>query len=199
MYYRCDGGFDCKDKSDEDVCDLLLIDEGRYNKDYPPLNGGKPVNVTVHFNIQSIQNIKEIDMDFNVKFTISLEWTDGRLTFSNLNEGNFVNLASPEKIGKIWIPPLIFNNTKENFMMNRDETAGLFMNRIGQPTLPDSASVHENLYFAGSENILLYRKDLELTLACNFLLQHYPFDQQTCLIEVYQYLYYFILIYFKAL
>ena len=195
MYYRCDGGFDCKDKSDEDFCDLLLIDEGRYNKDYPPLNGGKPVNVTVHFNIESIQNIKEIDMDFNVKFTISLEWTDGRLTFSNLNEGNFVNLASPEKITQIWIPPLIFNNTKENFMISRDTTAGLFMNRMGNPTLPDSSSVYENLYFDGSENILLYRKDLELTLTCNFMLQNYPFDQQTCLIEVYHYLYYFILIY----
>ena len=78
-------------------------------------------------------------------------------------------------------------------MISRDTTAGLFMNRMGNPTLPDSASVYENLYFDGSENILLYRKDLELTLTCNFMLQNYPFDQQTCLIEVYQYLYYFIL------
>ena len=110
MYYRCDGGFDCKDKSDEDVCDLLLIDEGRYNKDYPPLNGGKPVNVTVHFNIESIQNIKEIDMDFNVKFTISLEWTDGRLTFSNLNEGNFVNLDNEIRYYKKYLYNVLVSN-----------------------------------------------------------------------------------------
>ena len=91
MHYRCDGGFNCKDKSDEDFCDLLLID-GRYNKDYPPQNRGKPVDVTVYSIIESVQNIKEIDMDFNAKFTISLEWKDERLTFSNLKEGDFANV-----------------------------------------------------------------------------------------------------------
>ena len=187
MHYRCDGGFDCKDKSDEDFCDLLLVEKGLYNKDYPPVTDGKPVEVKVYFIIDAIQNIKEIDMDFSAKFTISLEWYDARLQFSNLNEGNFTNLASPEKISEIWIPPLIFNNTKKNIMITRDQTAGLFMNKMGEPTLPEDSNVYENLYFAGSENVLIYRMDYEMTLTCNFELNHYPFDTQTCNIEVMHY------------
>ena len=183
-HYRCDGGFNCKDKSDEDFCDLLLIDMGRYNKDYPPQHRGKPVDVTVYAIIDSIQNIKEIDMDFNAKFTISLKWKDERLIFTNLKEGDFANVPSPEKIGQIWIPPLIFNNTKERFMIARDPTAGLFIQQTGKASLSESASVYENTYYAGSENDLLYVLDLELTLKCTFRLQHYPFDRQTCLIEV---------------
>ena len=184
MLYRCDGSFNCKDKSDEDFCDRLIIEKGLYNKDYPPKHLGRPVDVKVYINIDAIQNIKEIDMNFNAKFTITLEWFDERLLFSNLNDGNYTNLAKPEKITEIWIPPLIFNNTKKNIMITRDETAGLFMNKMGKPTLPPHSEVYENLYFKGSENVLIYRLDLEMTCDCIFLLQPYPFDKQTCKIEV---------------
>ena len=98
MFYRCEGTFNCKDKSDEDFCDLLIVEKGLYNKDYPPKHLGNPVVVKVYFNIDAIQNIKEIDMNFNAKFTITLEWFDERLLFSNLNDGNFTNLSKPEKI-----------------------------------------------------------------------------------------------------
>jgi len=184
MFYRCEGTFNCKDKSDEDFCDLLIVEKGLYNKDYPPKHLGKPVVVKVYFSIDAIQNIKEIDMNFNAKFTITLEWFDERLTFSNLNDGNFTNLSKPEKITEIWIPPLIFNNTKKNIMITSDETAGLFMNKMGNPTMPKDAEVYENLYFKGSENVLIYRMDLEMTCSCIFRLQHYPFDKQACEIEV---------------
>ena len=190
MVSRCDGTFDCMDKSDEDGCDLIIIDKGVYHKDYPPRNNGKPVEVKVYFIIDAIQNIKEIDMDFSAKFTIALEWFDARLSFSNLNDGTLTNLAAPEKILEVWIPPLIFNNTKQNIMIGRDDTAGLFINKMGKHTMADISSVNENFYFEGSENLLIYRMDFELTCNCIFQLTKYPFDKQTCNIEVIYYLKY---------
>ena len=126
-------------------------------------------------------------MDFSAKFTISLEWFDGRLQFSNLNDGKLTNLAAPEKVNEVWIPPLIFNNTKKNIMISRDHTAGLFINKMGKHTMADISSVNENFYFDGSENVLIYRMDYELTCNCIFQLTKYPFDKQTCEIEVIYY------------
>lgn len=184
MFYRCEGTFNCNDKSDEDECDLLIIDRDVYNKDYPPKPNRKAVEVKVYFTIDAINNIKEIDMTFSAKFTITMEWFDERLRFSNLNDGNFTNLAKPERITEIWIPPLIFNNTKKNLMVTGNQGAGLFMNKMGKAILPNHEEVYENLYFDGVENVLIYRMDMELTCSCLFRLNHYPFDSQTCNIEV---------------
>ena len=53
MFYRCEGTFNCNDKSDEDECDLLIIDRDVYNKDYPPKPHRKAVEVKVYFTIDT--------------------------------------------------------------------------------------------------------------------------------------------------
>ena len=184
MLYRCDGAFDCKDKSDEELCDVLMVERGLYNKNYPPKRQGKPVVVKVYLSIRAIQNIKEIDMVFDTKFTITLEWFDERLHFSNLKDGHFTNFAKPEKISKIWIPPLILNNTKKDIMISRDKTSVLSIKKIGKPTMSSHTEVHEDFFFRGDENLLLYRMNIETTCNCIFNLHYYPFDKQTCEIQV---------------
>ena len=69
-------------------------------------------------------------------------------------------------------------------MVTGNQGAGLFMNKMGKAILPNHEEVYENLYFDGVENVLIYRMDMELTCSCLFRLNHYPFDSQTCNIEV---------------
>ena len=53
-------------------------------------------------------------MIFTSKLTLVLEWSDERITYSNLKPEDLTNLIGYEKASDIWIPPLIFNNTKQN-------------------------------------------------------------------------------------
>ena len=184
MSDRCDGIYQCLDKSDEDDCNLITINKEIYNKDYPPRIEGSPLEVKVYVIIVAIQGIKELKMSFNSKLTLALEWYDERVLFSNLKTEDLTNLLGYQKSTEIWIPPLIFNNTKQNEMVVLDQTASLFINKRGTPQMAHRSSVNEDFYYQGSENVFVYRIDYEMTYNCIFDLFKYPFDTQTCEIEV---------------
>ena len=185
MSDRCDGIFQCIDKSDEDECKLITINKQIYDKDYPPRKEeGDALDVKVKFIIDAIQNVKELHMTFGSKLTLMLEWHDERVRFSNLKQDDLTNLVGYDKALNIWIPPLIFNNTQENKMVVLDKTASLFVNKRGEPQMAALSSINEDYFYKGSDNILLYRIDYKLTYSCVFRLERYPFDTQTCQIEV---------------
>ena len=185
MSGRCDGIFQCIDKSDEDECKLITINKQIYDKDYPPRKKeGDALDVKVKFIIDAIQNVKELHMTFSSKLTLMLEWHDERIVFSNLKQEDMTNLVGYDKAANIWIPPLIFNNTQENKMVALDKTASLFVNKRGKSEMAPLSSINEDYFYKGSDNILLYRIDYKMTYNCVFRLERYPFDTQTCQIEV---------------
>ena len=184
MTERCDGIFQCSDMSDEDDCHLVTINKEIYNKDYPPRHEGHPVKVNVKVIIVAIQQVQELDMTFSSKLTLVLEWYDQRVHFSNLKSKDLTNLIGYEKAADLWIPPLIFNNTKQNVMVALTPTANLFVNKKGKPEMASAASINEDFNYQGSENVFVYRIDYDNTFNCEFDLSKYPFDTQTCQIEV---------------
>ena len=84
MKYRCDKIFDCQDQADEENCDYFEVDDGTYNKKYPPVNRKHGIDVDVLLTVESLQNIKELDISFDAKFTLKMEWFDSRLRYKNL-------------------------------------------------------------------------------------------------------------------
>ena len=186
MSDRCDGIPQCLDKSDENDCNLITIDKHVYNKKYPPRDY-KELDVNVQVTIGSIYQLNEMDMTFSSKISLSLEWYDERVTFFNLKPTDFTNLVEHEKASDIWIPPLIFNNTKENVKVVLDQTAELFVNRRGAPTMVVPSLINEDYQYKGADNIFVYRMNYDLTYNCVYLLKAYPFDTQKCQIEVYEF------------
>ena len=186
MSDRCDGLSQCSDGSDEDECNLVAIQEPSYDKAYPPRKKkGHPIDVKVTINLDAIQKIEALEMTFTSKLTLWLEWYDERITFSNLKSEDLTNLIGYEKALGIWIPPLIFNNTNNNLIVALDQTAILSSSKRGLPKMANKhSSINEDYLYAGSDNILIFGKDYEMTFSCVYRLSRYPFDTQTCQIEV---------------
>ena len=60
MEKRCNQLPDCRDKSDERHCKILVLEEG-YNKKVPPIQSNAPVNVSVSINLLKLVDIDNIN------------------------------------------------------------------------------------------------------------------------------------------
>ena len=184
MKLRCDKIFDCDDRSDEENCDYFEVDAKTYNKKYPPISRKEGTSVKVHLDIKTLKNIKELDMNFDAKVTLTLEWFDSRLYYKNLLDNERPNIVKEESKSQVWIPSLVFNNTYEDIMVTNKVNSILLIHKQGNHTTAPLASINEDFYYKGSENMLSLQIGYDLTFQCEFQLKNYPFDTQKCLIEV---------------
>ena len=63
----------------------------------------------------SINDISEISLTIDLKFTISLEWYEtDRITYHNLKQKLSSNILSDEEMADIWTPYVIYITTDDN-------------------------------------------------------------------------------------
>ena len=86
MEERCDQLADCRDKSDEMQCKLVVLEEG-YNKRVPPITAASaldrtivPVTVNVSMVLMAVVSIDEVDHSIELQFEIILQCTKGHNT-----------------------------------------------------------------------------------------------------------------------
>ena len=116
MTERCDQVRDCRDGSDEEGCQLIVMMKG-FNKKIPPLSKEYmeviPVNVDITIRLLKVMDINEVDATIDLQFEIILEWLDDRLTYNNLKRKTFLNALTAEEINHVWLPLVIYENTDQ--------------------------------------------------------------------------------------
>ena len=153
--------------------------------------GNQPLDIFISFDIFMLSEFLEVSFSYQAKFLITVKWYDHRLEFANLKPSMFKNLiGSPEK-DSLWIPPLIFNNSEKNTMLTLDREPGepranILIEKLGQPRVAPPTILDETFFYKGSENLMVYRTEYNLQFNCIFELGYYPFDIQTCTMEVSQ-------------
>ena len=183
---RCDKKLDCKDLSDERECKIVALDEERYLKDDtpPPLKPGDKQEVTLSLEIQNILNIREVQKIISLKFKLEQIWMDARLQYYNLKEDEELNTLMASEKQEIWVPSILFSNTRQDFASKNDEQTFAKVIRSKNGSLISSETNEDILVYKGSENEIRMYRIYEIDFLCDYQMHYYPFDVQLCTMDL---------------
>ena len=178
----------------------MLVQKENYNKKVSPFQYDYlndiviPVDVKMSVAIMDILSIQEIEQKYIAKFRLLMEWYDyryntGRVTFSliaplsrlqyyNLKPERSNNLLSKNEIDNLWIPFVVFSNTKDSEFTKGDDDSEITITREGNFTESSDDFVEEINIFAGGENKITFQQVYSKAFLCQYELQLYPFDTQ---------------------
>ncbi|KAH3836398.1 hypothetical protein DPMN_109768 [Dreissena polymorpha] len=129
-----------------------------YDDDYATL-------IKCEMHVENFDSINEANMDFTATVLLHLTWYDHRFSkyqIQNMEEG-YVEIDA-KNLEKLWVPDLYFPNEKRAYYHNV-----LMPNKMLR-------------IYKGGE--VTYSTRLSITLSCPMDFRHYPFDKQTCKIEM---------------
>ncbi|XP_061551439.1 gamma-aminobutyric acid receptor subunit rho-2a [Phycodurus eques] len=132
-----------------------------------PAFGGPAIPVGVDVQVESLDSISEVDMDFTMTLYLRHYWKDERLSFTSSTNKSMT--FDGRLVKKIWVPDVFFVHSKRSFI--HDTTTDNIMLRV----FPDGH--------------VLYSLRVTVTAACNMDFSRFPLDSQTCTLELESYAY----------
>jgi hypothetical protein len=163
------------------------MDFNDYFSQDPPIKDrtGNGTLLEMKASVATIGNFDEMNMKFIARFSLQLKWYDWRVTFYNLkaSKDNF-NYVGKYDLYSLWLPRMIFGNSVNEASLLFDDLSSVISKRKGSPTLNSANEIQETESFEGESNPFVYNRTYELELECIFKLEKYPFDYQTCFIDV---------------
>ncbi|OCT80470.1 gamma-aminobutyric acid receptor subunit rho-2 [Xenopus laevis] len=150
-----------KNKNDQ----LLRVDEHDFTM--RPAFGGPAIPVGVDVQVESLDSISEVDMDFTMTLYLRHYWKDERLSFPSSTNKSMT--FDSRLVKKIWVPDVFFVHSKRSFI--HDTTTDNIMLRV----YPDGH--------------VLYSMRITVTAMCNMDFSRFPLDTQTCSLELESYAY----------
>ena len=124
---------DCIDHSDEFNCEKFIIDPG-YMKtsphpvaiisDHPKQNASNKLKLHTKIVIYNVLELDEVRSVMILKLKLTVYWTDTELKYFDLKPNGDMNTLTPSEIEQIWIPTLLFTDTKySQFVDFKNNTA----------------------------------------------------------------------------
>uniref|UniRef100_A0A8C0I1I7 GABA(C) receptor n=1 Tax=Balaenoptera musculus TaxID=9771 RepID=A0A8C0I1I7_BALMU len=129
--------------------------------------GGSPVPVGIDVQVESIDSISEINMDFTMTFYLRHYWKDERLAFPSKTNKSMT--FDHRLIEKIWVPDIFFVHSKRSFI--HDITVENIMLRVH----PDGN--------------VLFSVRITVSAMCFMDFSRFPLDTQNCSLELESYAY----------
>ncbi|XP_066946136.1 uncharacterized protein [Macrobrachium rosenbergii] len=180
---RCDMEADCPDGTDEVECKFLTIPKG-YDSFNPPSrpDRSQPIKVYLFIKILSMRKVDLSNFQFTCELEIQLRWTDGRLKYHHLNYAETLNIVDEKDMP--WIPMLEFLGDGDTTSSVTEQRKSLRVRRLSDPLPDNDENIFEDELFDGKKNSLIWLRKLTVTTSCQFDLEAFPFDTQSCSMSV---------------
>ncbi|XP_068215954.1 uncharacterized protein [Palaemon carinicauda] len=180
---RCDMETDCPDGTDEVECKFLTIPYG-YDSYNPPSrpDRSQPIKVYLFIKILSMRNVDLSSFQFTCELEIQLRWIDSRLKYHHLNYAETLNTVDDKDMP--WIPMLEFLGDGDTTSLVVEQRKSLRVRRLADPLPDNDENIYEDELFEGKENALIWLRKLTVTTSCQFNLEAFPFDTQSCSMSV---------------
>ncbi|XP_033745064.1 acetylcholine receptor subunit alpha-like [Pecten maximus] len=142
---------------------LLLQDLFQnYSKDIRPVEDqSKPVTVNIDLDIVSINDFDEVAGSISVVAILYISWNDESLVWNSTSYGKTKSLTLPQSI--VWVPEMFLCNPADAFRPITGENFNVLLMANGDVT---------------------WTPGTLLTATCTPDVYRYPFDQQTCTLQL---------------
>ena len=82
-----------------------------------------------------VQDIQEVAQYLKLKFKISLQWMDARVSFYNIKTDETMNSLSLDEQLKLWTPTIVFWNTEQQLKTVNDMNTFASVKRSGNGSI----------------------------------------------------------------
>ena len=110
-----------------------------------------------------VQDIQEVAQYLKLKFKISLQWMDARVSFYNIKTDENMNSLSLDEQLALWTPTIIFWNTEKQLKTVNDENTFASVRRSGEGSLI-TREVNEDIeVYKGAQNEITISREKYMT------------------------------------
>ena len=127
-----------------------------------------------------VQDIQEVAQYLKLKFRLSLNWRDARVSFYNIKSEEVLNSLPLEEQLMLWTPTIVFWNTEKQLKSINDENSFASIRRNANGTIIDRTVDEDIEVYSGEENEITFSRVYSITFDCEYQMAWYPFDIQTC-------------------
>ena len=118
-----------------------------------------------------IQDIQEVSQYMKLKFKLSLQWMDARVSYYNIKTDEALNSLSLSEQLSLWTPTLVFWNTERQLKTINDEDGFASIKRSGNGSIIDRESNEDIEVFKGSENMITISRVYSIKFFCEYQMQ----------------------------
>ena len=141
------------------------------------------VNVTMI--VVSFLELNEIGQTLKATFNLKIRWFDGQLTFRHLQRDTDLNFLWEKTFAELWNPNIVF----ENIDPSKDHAERRLRYTIQRdleiaPSVRNPGTTNASNIFKGSDHKIERSQEYTYSWRCVYVLKWYPFDYQTCNMEL---------------